>query len=532
MKRIISFGIILFSAALFICSVYSGADKFIYEDYLVSQEKLAEIISTRKLTDQELLQELHFNNYDLFYDELFSRWYYSVSPDCPNLNPKFSYSSTFDNAKIAFGDRIQPGKGIPFIVYTDSLIKTYELIVTTLPLIQIESIEDIDFSKLNSNITYPVKFKLFDNSSDARFPFILSDGSIHIRGRGTATYAKKQYKITLYENKKGTDNDSTENQIPLLGLRSDGDWLLYPSYNDQERIRNVFSSKLWLESCGNENRFGIKNGNEYRYVELFFNQQYWGLYAIGYPIDAKQMGIQADQQGHYNEFLFKQSYWGPKFEQNGSNNIVIQFDASEEDIAFGIELLKVYYDRIFNETLNSLWHNDGNNAIDIWLFLTLIQANDSVNPKRRSQINNVLYTTKMSDEGRKLIYTPWDMDRSWGNAMDASSNNTTKPYALDKNDNSFIMELSPVTVLQKTGYQVNEMIKARYHELRNDKWSEQFIDALLDSFEADIYGSGAYNRDMERWPNSSYQDPESGLSVFKDFVHGRLESMDAYVDGL
>ena len=531
MKRIISFGIILLSITLFICSVYSRADKFIYEDYLVSQEKLAEIITERTSTDQELLQELHFNNFDLFYDEPSSSWYYSVSPDRPNLNPTFSYTSKVENVKIAFGDKIQPGKSIPFIVYTDSLIKTYELAITTLPLIQIEGCEDIDFSQLYYADTYPIKFKLFDNRSNAFYPFILSDGTIHIRGQGSTNFAKKPYKLTLYENERGRGNVRTENLIPLLGLRPDGDWLLYPAYNDQERIRNVFSSKLWLESCGNENRFGIKNGNEYRFVELFFNQQYWGLYAIGYPIDAKQMKIQPDPQGHYSEFLFKQSFWGPTFDQDGLNKIIIQYDANEDDIKFGIELLKLYYDSIFNGTINSLWHNDGYNAIDIWLFLTLIQANDSVG-STYPLINNIFYTIKRSEEGLKFLYTPWDMDRSWGNLINNSYKNLTQPYAIDKNDNSYVMILNPVTELLKRGDEINNLVKNRYHELRNDKWSEQFIDAMLDGFEADIYGSGAYNRDMERWPDSSYQDPALGLSLFKDFVHGRLESMDAYIDEL
>ena len=55
---------------------------------------------------------------------------------------------------------------------------------------------------------------------------------------------------------------------------------------------------------------------------------------------------------------------------------------------------------------------------------------------------------------------------------------------------------------------------------------------MLDGCEQDIFGSGAYLRDMERWPEGSYQDPELGLSVFREYVHGRLRSMDQYMSSL
>ena len=55
---------------------------------------------------------------------------------------------------------------------------------------------------------------------------------------------------------------------------------------------------------------------------------------------------------------------------------------------------------------------------------------------------------------------------------------------------------------------------------------------MIDALEQDIYGSGAYLRDMERWPDGTYQDPALGLSVFKDYVLKRYTSMDTYISGL
>ena len=91
------------------------------------------------------------------------------------------------------------------------------------------------------------------------------------------------------------------------------------------------------------------------------------------------------------------------------------------------------------------------------------------------------------------------------------------------------MILNPVSVLQKSDPGCIEMIRDRYAELRADGWSDQTIDAMLYGFEQDIFGSGAYVRDMKRWPEGSYQDPKLGLSVFREYVHNRLSSMDSFI---
>ena len=337
--------------------------------------------------------------------------------------------------------------------------------------------------------------------------------------------------MTLYEKSAGADNH--ENPTSILGLRSDGDWLLYAAYNDQEKIRNVFSSNLWLTSCGDDNSFMLNNGMEYRFVELFLNRHYWGLYAFGYPIDLKQMNIHADNQGHYEEFLFKQKEWGPKNTGDDSDydGYHLQNNADRSYYNNGIAILRMYHDQIISGASDGFSHNDGQNAVDIWLYMKLIQAEDSVHRTDR-EMKNMMTAVKYTDQGRKILYTPWDMDLSWGNQFNTSYSNFTQPYAVSADDNSFEMGLNPVSVLRMTDPDCVEMIRKRYAELRADRWSDQTIDAMLDGFEQDIYGSGAYIRDMERWPGGGIQDPKLGLSVFREYVHNRFNAMDKYIDEL
>ena len=112
--------------------------------------------------------------------------------------------------------------------------KEYSIAITTLPLVQIEC-ETTDFWR----VPVPIKLTLFQNHKNSRQPLIKSDGTIHVRGNTTNLLPKKPFRISLTTNNiAGSIND---NQQALLDLRKDGDWLLYPAYNDQEKIRNVFS---------------------------------------------------------------------------------------------------------------------------------------------------------------------------------------------------------------------------------------------------------------------------------------------------
>ncbi len=535
MKRCLSAGFLILSFILLIFTVSHSRSPRLYSSFDTSQAEIEQIKSSRKQTDRQILNYISFNDYPLFYDEKTSDWFYSVNKTKPELQPTVAYSSNEDRVRIAFSARISPGKDIPFIAYTDTVYREYKLIVTTLPLVHIENPEQDYLTGIDTETTYPIKFTVFDNRPDSHYPFVRSDATVHIRGEISRFFEKKSFRIHLTQ--KNVGKEISENNIPLLGMRQDGDWILYSAYNDQEKIRNVFTTNLWFESCSDDNNFGLKNGSEYRFVELFWNNQYCGLYAIGYPVDTKVVNVRPDAMGHYYEFLFKQKHWGPKTDGPDPNydGLILQHDALQTDVNNGIQLTKMYFNMLENGAKGGFWNNDEKNVIDIWLFIKLIQGSGQVNHDFPGKLRNMYITVKQSETGSKILYTPWDLDISWGNitnTFNPSVKNYTMPYVLDVDDNSYEMTVNPVSVLREKDPQILRLIKKRYSELRTDGWSETAIDILLDDFEQDIFSSGAYLREMERWPEGSYEDPSLGLSVFREYVHNRLHSMDRFIDTL
>ena len=257
MKHFIPLSCLLVSLGILFFCIMVPQNQTQFSDLLSDENEYRQIFAEHKKTNDNILSNLSFNDYPLFYDELKSRWYYSVDPQNPILDPTVSFSSAEEKIHLAFPEEIIIGSSVPFAAYTDSEYRLYELTTTTLPLVHIEC-EDSDYlTGIELSDVHKINFSLFDNRSDSLFPFVKSEGSIHIRGNGSRFYDKKAFRVQLTQQ-KGTGDEIRENQIPLLGLRKDGDWLLYAAYNDQEKIREVFSSKLWLESCGNDNSFGIK----------------------------------------------------------------------------------------------------------------------------------------------------------------------------------------------------------------------------------------------------------------------------------
>lgn len=190
------------------------------------------------------------------------------------------------------------------------------------------------------------------------------------------------------------------------------------------------------------------------------------------------------------------------------------------------ELLIKYYDNLNINYMDSEglceWI-DMDNAIDIFLFLDLIQGVDQAEGggDRPQTIYNMYLAIMHNQQGSlKGLWIPWDMDRTWGNGFGDI------PYNI-KSDYHVIMRSGYLYQIISNGdTDILEKIFEKYWSLRAESWSNQQIDALLDQYEADIFGSGAYLRDMERWPDGGYADPEDELNTFRAYVMEHIQFMD------
>lgn len=505
----------------------------------VTAEEAAALRAGREETDLRLVKQLFFAGYPLFSDESVNSFYYSlVENDPSSFDPAVRWEGNSRRVRVVLTEgeltpeNITGNVPLRILAYDDQYYREYAVYCTTLPLLRIDS--EIEFIHGNGK-DRDLKMILFDNRTDARQRLIRMDGVIHVRGNvSTTVYPKQAYKMTLFQQSPG--KHEREADLSLLGMRTDGEWILYAGYNDQERIRNVFSSVLWFQSCAGDNEFGIRNGNEYRFVELFMNGKYWGLYALGTPLDAKQMEPlrQTEQVDHV--FVFKKSFWKPEYSDLPEELLMRDYEIKGEDTRANEETARAMLQDYDNWVLQGASgaasevygvRADMGNAIDTWLFVNLVQGMDTV--ASDGSFVNMFLTLVQTGEETVVIYTPWDLDLTWGNLRRGGIRNSTRPYGIGPENHTYVMLRNPANRLAETE---PDLIAERYWKLRSGPWSDAVVQELIAGYETDIFDSGAYLRDIAKWPKSTQEDPALGLSVFSDYAASRFAEMDRFVEGL
>ena len=362
---------------------------------------------------------------------------------------------------------------------------------------------------------------------------------MHKRGATTAGLGQKSYKINLLKDKDDLEEGKAD--CNLLGLREDNDWILYSPYSDYEKVRNVFSMNLWRESFAGDNIWKVDNATEYKYLELFVNGHYQGLYALGYPIDRKQLGT---GKGEKSESTFKKLDWSESewseeaevitYEDGSQVSHLPGYAISNEGATDAEDLHELYAVLAFSEDPEAIRSVcDVDNGIDLWLYYELTLAVDNM---QGLEVKNLYATLKRSganELGYKLLLTPWDMDQSWGCGLgDGSGDNGISYYYYDATT-LLDQEWGPVpSLINAMDEDILSELKNKYIKLRKGAWSEDSLMEMLDEYEAEIYDSGAFARTAARWPEGNYNGAEERLTNLKEYVRERLTWMDGVMEGL
>lgn len=472
-----------------------------------------------------LLEEICFNGIPLLYDETDHCFYYSLSNDENAYDPLVSWNSNqirviFEKKEIS-QDLISSNGEIEFIAYDSSRYCIYRIKCTNLPLINIEKFyDDLNFSYDNSVIT------IIDNQKNTIETY---DAKVRIRGGSTSELPKPGLRIKFDKILKG-DNNRKEKHYDLLGLESDNEFVLYTSNVEKDLIRNVFSTNLWYETCADDNAFAMKFGMSYRYCEVFVNHHYWGLCALGNAIDASRdyVDLDPDSEKYLIENIYKMNFFGERE--------LLDYEKYPKDFLFSIKtnidspeawkpLIDYLQLLLYSDDIERFYESiDLNNAIDIYLFYNLTQAWDNVWYEDGVKFRNTFLVSKVAEDGTvRMIYLPWDLDRTWGHCREDGL-----VYPMDYTVNYDMIAIAIENLIELKDERINELILNKYLKLRNGKWSDEQILKMLDQYEEQVYFSGAFERDKLRWPQNDHGDYRD-LSEFKEYVLKRLSYFDDYI---
>ena len=519
------------------------------KNLMLDQAGFANLTQTKMPSDKNLFEQILFDDLPLVIDSQENRAYYTYSSNSNQplqFNPLITFKSD-EKLQVAFLDRelswesIARNESIPFRVYSESKYQHFDLVITTLPLVEIR------LNEVPENPDKPIpeqdvygSMTVLDNQNTKSILNKVFHGDVvcHLRGGSSRDYSQNSYRLSLKYDSMGINERS--NQKSLLGMEWDDDWILYAPYNDPEKIRNTLSTNLWWEWGAKNNDLGMVNGTQGKFVELFIDGRYWGLYTLMKPITASNLLMQADEDSGKSDYYYRSISYSevshelfmeePDFiPEDSTRPTVGRFEIRyPKDPQPGYEkwapldeltqVLEGDYETFAKGIFDLV---DEQNAIDLWLFIKTTMAFDN-------RGKNLNYIAKRSGDKHTFYFSPWDLDQTWGMIWNegyplytAVLRNPDDSFEVPFIYNRFILEGKSEEAISK--------LQTRYSEVRKSFLSDSAMEETLNGYEADIYGSGAAFRNINRWPEAYFAP---SMENFKIFVIDRLHFMDSYIENL
>ena len=365
--------------------------------------------------------------------------------------------------------------------------------------------------------------------------------SIEIRGSSSQMFPKKSY---AFETQ---DAAGENNNVSLLGMPEENDWILYGPYTDKSLMRNA----LVFELGEKLNRYTPRR----RFCEVFINNDYRGVYMLMENIkrDANRVDIATllpeDTEGDEltGGYILKvdkftgdfEGGWNSPYPTVGGEENFIQFHKPEADDLNAPQMeyieghITAFEDALAGPDFadSELGYKpfvDMNSFVDLYLINELSKNIDGY------RLSTYFYKQKDSNGGKIVMGPWWDYNLSLGN-VDYCEGANTEGFEVDTdcgNANPFWWE----RMLEDTAYR--DMTRCLWEDYRSAAWSNESIHNTIDSLAALLQEANV--RDFARWPRlGEYVWPnafvgqtyEEELEYMRDWIDDRLAWLDANILG-
>lgn len=368
--------------------------------------------------------------------------------------------------------------------------------------------------------------------------------SIEIRGSTSQQYPKKSYgfetQTTLGEN----------NNVSLLGLPVENDWILYGPYPDKTLIRDALTYQLSKE-------FG-HYASGYKYCELLIDGEYLGVYILLERIkrdnervdvarlDADDLAGDSLTGGYIVKIDKLTGEVGYSWASHYNSEVIMQFHDPEYDELNTIQAS--YMENFIGEFEDAVWGAQFEDQLlgypafietgSFYDFFLLQELGRTVDGYRSSSF---MHKDKTSGawNGRLVAGPMWDFNLSYGNADYCDANLTTGwQYNFDEVcDFPSAIPFWWEKLLESAAYRNG--LKCRWEELRMGPLHTDSVNHYIDSMAA--YLTESRIRNFQKWPiigeyvnwnafvGATY---EEDLAFLKDYIAQRSIWMDNNLPGV
>lgn len=369
-------------------------------------------------------------------------------------------------------------------------IFVFKVVFTPLPVVCLSGEEKRDAA----NVPYNGGVMRFwdPGEGEARpHSLITSDLTWKVRGATSASMSKKPWKLSLKDARGEPDN------VDLLGLGSDDDWILNPMNLDDLMIRESVGMDLWAAmQATSADPIPMSRGE---YVEVIINGKYRGLYFLQRRVDGRLLGMEG------NDVLIKgRGVW----------------EASRPAQAFEVvERPEGMTDTQALQMTTDLYENydpahiDLDQWIDTELFLQLGYLVDNRGYK------NMFYFFDDLGDTYRIRFVPWDTDMSFG--LGWTDFFAHQPESYNWKNHRFEYE-----ALKKYDPELKKKLAARWFELRETLWTEENLRNMFKDTYGFLEDTGALGRDKDKW--GLFYKGSDTMDELVFYLHRRLEYLDDY----
>ncbi len=395
------------------------------------------------------------------------------------------------------------------ITDTDTSIQ-YTLYFTQLPIILVEPTTAIvDEPKVLANFIY---------SDDEQV--LISNIGIEIRGGSSQSYPKKTYDLEFWEDDFGEETNNEQ----FGDLRTDDDWILDGLYNEPLRLRSYVANKLWLKihTPGYiDEEASAKSGANVKYIEMFLNGQYNGVYNLSEQIDKKQLKLKNFNDNIRGE-LYKGISWGastftdlPNYDNGSSVWSGYEMKYPKEDEITDWDNIYQFTDFVMNSSdidfTNSIWTKfDIDNYSNYFIFLNLIRATDNTGKN--------IYLAKYNTN-EPYFHVPWDLDGCFGTIWNGTNEEITNDILSNGLINR-VIDINPNNISSRIA---NKWFNFRNNILNTDVLSN----SILEQYNF-LQNNKIYEREAIVYPNYAFSQED--LSYALTWLENRLAYLDIYFD--
>lgn len=405
-----------------------------------------------------------------------------------------------------------------------------QLTFTFLPLLVMEGTFGYDYAQGNISLLSPEAAEPTNSFAKVKW----RGGSTN-----TADKHKRNYKIKTL-NEKGK-----KQEISLLGMREDNNWILDAGQIDLFRLRNRIATEIWNDFATKpyyaSKEPKAKSGVTGKVVEVILNNEYRGIYSLTEAMDRKELKLKKydDKNQEFHGQLWKVSswdkatFWDIDKDYDNTQETWHAFETKYPDIDDvnptdysplyeAIDFVANSNDEAFKKEVGDYF--DIPVLIDYQLFQETLKPVDN-NGK------NMFWGIYDVAKSKKLTLAIWDLDASVG--QDWRCSTPLHPnYVLPNTDlgvkDGFNL-YHRLSSLNVDNY--NEKVANRYHELRKTYFSEENLISRYQGYYDMLVKSGAASREETKWSEDSdiggYPlNFKSEIEYIKNWIINRLNCLD------